>query len=192
MSLKGTQTEKNLAAAFAGESMARNRYTYFASVAKKQGYEQIAAIFMETAENEREHAKKFLKLMASDGHGVEIAATVPAIKIGKTMENLRYAAEGEHEEWTVGYKEAAIIADKEGFKEIANTFRNIALVEKAHEERFLLLLKHLERGTLFKRERAVMWKCRNCGFIVKAKEAPIECPACGHPQGFYEIREILE
>jgi rubrerythrin len=190
--LKGSRTEKNLAVAFAGESMTRNRYTYFANVAKKQGYEQIGAIFLETAENEREHAKRFLKLMAGDGSPVHVQCTIPGISIRKTADNLRAAADGELEEHSQSYPHMAAIAEQEGFDEIAKVFRAIALVEKEHELRFRILLKQVEDGTVFKRDREVLWKCRNCGYVHRGTEAPVECPACGHEQAWYEIKEVLE
>ena len=190
--LKGSRTEKNLAMAFAGESMARNRYTFFASVAKKQGYEQIGAIFLETAENEREHAKRFLKLMKGDGSPVHVQFSVPAISIGKTLENLKAAADGELEEHSQLYPHMAAIAEQEGFDEIARVFRAIADVERHHEQRFRILARQVETGTVFKRDREVNWKCRNCGYVFRGTEAPKECPACGHEQGWYEIQEVLE
>lgn len=190
--IKGSRTQKNLAAAFAGECIARNRYTYYASVAKKQGYEQISAIFMETAENEREHAKRFLKLMKGDGTPIHIQFEVPGFSIQKTLENLKSAADGELEEHSSMYPHMAAIAEQEGFDEIAQVFRNIASVERDHEKRFRILAKQVESGTVFKRQREVAWKCRNCGFVFRGVEAPQECPACGHPQGFYEIQEVLE
>jgi rubrerythrin len=192
VTLKGSRTEKNLAIAFAGECMARNRYTYFASTAKKQGYEQIAAIFIETAENEREHAKRFLKLMAGDGAPVHVQCAVPGIAIKKTADNLRAAAEGEYEEHSQSYPHMAAIAEQEGFDEIAKAFRAIACVEREHEQRFRILLRQVEEGTVFKRDREVAWKCRNCGYVHRGLEAPTECPACGHEQGWYEIKEVLE
>lgn len=190
--LKGSRTEKNLAHAFAGESMARNRYTFYASVAKKQGYEQIAAIFLETAENEREHAKRFLKLMKGDGSAVHVQFAVPAFSIQKTLENLKAAADGELEEHSALYPHMAAIAEQEGFDDIAKVFRNIASVEREHEMRYRILAKQVEEGTVFKRDREVAWKCRNCGYVFRGFEAPEECPACGHPQSFYEIQEVLE
>ena len=190
--LKGSRTEKNLAAAFAGECMARNRYTYFASKAKKQGYEQIAALFLETAENEREHAKMFLKLMKSDGSHIPIRTTVMAVSINSTLENLRAAASGEKEEHETLYPHFADVAKQEGFDEIAQTFLNISLVEAEHEKRFNILAQKVESGTVFKRNKVTRWKCRNCGYVHEGLEAPAECPACGHPQGFYEIKEVLE
>lgn len=184
-SVKGTKTEKNLLASFAGESQARNRYTYFASKAKKEGYEQIAGIFLETAENEKEHAKRFFKFL--EGGMVEITAAYPAGIIGSTAENLKAAAEGENEEHTKLYPEFADIAEKEGFKEIAIAWRRIADVEKHHEERYLALLKNVEEGTVFKKKEKLLWKCRNCGYIHEGDSAPDLCPACVHPQAHFEI-----
>jgi rubrerythrin len=183
--LKGSKTEKNLLASFAGESQARNRYTYFASVAKKAGFEQIAAIFLETADNEKEHAKRFFKLLK--GGELEICASFPAGKIGNTEQNLAAAAEGENLEWTKLYKEAEETARKEGFEEIAVQFKEIAEVEEQHEKRYRKLLKNLKEGTVFKKNSAVKWKCRNCGYVHKGKEAPEECPACAHPRSYYEL-----
>lgn len=170
--LKGTRTEQNLRKAFAGESMARNKYTYFASVAKKEGYEQMAAIFLETAENEKEHAKMWAKLLG---------------EIGDTAANLKAAAEGENYEWTEMYKEFEAVAREEGFDKIADFFREVAEVEAEHEKRFRALLKNLEEGKVFKRDEEVKWQCRNCGYIHKGKEAPKVCPACEHPQAFYQL-----
>ena len=185
MNLKGTQTEKNLVAAFAGESQARNRYTYFASQARKEGYEQIAAIFAETAEQEKEHAKREFKFL--EGGEVEIAAAFPAGVIGTTLENLKAAAAGEHYEHTEMYPSFAEIADKEGFAEIAEVFRKIAVAEKRHEERYLALAKNITDGLVFKREKPVRWVCRNCGYVHEGPEAPELCPACAHPQSYYEL-----
>ncbi|MBL7068388.1 MAG: rubrerythrin family protein [Candidatus Omnitrophica bacterium] len=184
-SVKGTKTEKNLLASFAGESQARNRYTYFAGVAKKAGYEQIAAIFLETADNEKEHAKRFFKLL--EGGEVEIAASYPAGVIGDTPANLKAAAEGENLEWTKLYKEAEERARKEGFEEIAEQFKEIAEVEEEHEKRYRRLLRNIKEKKVFKRETVVKWKCRNCGYLHEGKEAPEECPACAHPQAYYEL-----
>ncbi len=184
-SIKGTQTEKNLLASFAGESQARNRYTYFASVARKAGYEQIAAIFLETADNEKEHAKRFFKLL--EGGEVEIKASYPAGVIGDTAANLEDAAAGENLEWTKLYKEAEETARKEGFGEIADQFKEIAKVEKEHEMRYRKLLRNIKEGKVFKRDMVVRWKCRNCGYVQEGKEAPDKCPACAHPQAFYEL-----
>jgi len=184
-SIKGTQTEKNLLAAFAGESQARNRYTYFASAAKKEGYEQIAAIFLETAENEKEHAKRFFKFL--EGGEVEIQAGYPAGVIGTTEENLEASANGEKMEWTAIYKDFAGIAKEEGFDEIAATFDNIGKVEKSHEARYRELKKNIVSGNVFKKGVSVKWKCRNCGLVVDGAEAPDKCPACQHPQAYYEL-----
>ena len=184
-SLKGTRTEKNLLIAFAGESQARNRYTFFASQARKEGYEQIAAIFLETAENEREHAETLFKLL--EGGLVEITASYPAGKIGSTAENLRAAAEGERYEHTEMYPEFAKVAEEEGFNKIAATLRAIAVAEKHHEERFLKLLENVEGGTVFKKDKAVRWKCRKCGYVHEGTEPPERCPSCGHSWAYFEI-----
>lgn len=184
-SIKGTKTEKNLLTSFAGESQARMRYTYFASVAKKEGYEQIAAIFLETAEQEKEHAKRMFKYL--EGGMVEITAKYPAGVIGTTMENLKAAAAGEHEEWSDDYPMFAQVAEEEGFPGIAAMYRNISIAEKAHEERYLALLKNVEEYTVFKKDGKVFWQCRNCGFVFEAEEAPKACPACLHPQSYFEV-----
>jgi len=184
-SLKGTKTEKNLLTAFAGESQARNRYTYFASQAKKEGYEQISWLFSDTADNEKEHAKKFFKFL--EGGEVEITAAFPAGVIGKTDENLQAAAAGENLEYTVLYPEAAKIADEEGFPEVARIFRSIALVEQGHEKRYLALLNNIKQDKVFKKGTIVKWRCRNCGYVHEGKEAPEECPACAHPTAYYEV-----
>ena len=184
-SLRGTQTEKNLLAAFAGESQARNRYTYFASQAKKEGYEQISAIFLETAENEKEHAKVFFKHL--QGGMVEITAMYPAGVIGTIEENLKEAADGEKAEWGTIYPEFAKIAEKEGFPEVARSFKFIGQVEAHHEKRYRTLLANLEKKQVFKKEKIVKWKCRNCGYVHEGKDAPNKCPACEHPQAYYEI-----
>jgi len=186
-SLKGTKTEQNLLKAFAGESQARMRYDYFAKQAKKDGLEQISGIFAETALNEKEHAKRFFKFL--EGGPVEITATYPAGKIGTTLENLKASAEGENEEWTELYPEFARIAEEEGFKEVAAAFRNIAIVEKAHEERYKTLYENLEAGRVFERDGKIIWKCRNCGYIHEGEKAPDVCPACLHPQSYFEIKE---
>jgi len=183
--LKGTKTEKNVLLSFAGESQARNRYSYFASQAKKEGFEQIAAIFLDTADNEKEHAKVFFKLL--EGGEVEIAGAFPAGVIGDTKANLKAAADGEMFENTKMYPEFASVADSEGFPEIAETFRKISSVEKGHENRYRALLRNVENGTVFKRDRKVFWRCRNCGYIQEGKEAPAECPACQHEQAYYEV-----
>jgi rubrerythrin len=184
-SIKGTKTEKNLLASFAGESQARNRYTYFSSVARKAGFEQISAIFLETAENEREHAKRFFKLL--EGGELEIVAAYPAGVIGDTAANLEAAAAGENLEWTKLYKEAALVADKEGFPEIAKQFKEISEVEAEHEKRYRKLLKNVKEGKVFKKDTVVKWKCRNCGYVSEGKEAPVKCPACDHAQAYYEL-----
>jgi len=185
-SLKGTKTEKNLLHAFAGESQARNRYTYFASVAKKEGFEQISAIFTETADNEKEHAKKFFKFL--EGGMTEITATFPAGVIGNTADNLKAAAEGEHEEWSKDYPAFAKIAKEEGFPEIAKCFKEVSVAEKAHEKRYRALLKNVKTGKVFTKDEVVEWKCRNCGYIYKGKTAPKLCPACLHPQAYFEVK----
>jgi len=184
-SIKGTKTEKNLLASFAGESQARNRYTYFASVAKKSGYEQIAAIFQETADNEKEHAKRFFKFL--EGGEVEIAAAYPAGVIGKTLANLEAAAAGEHLEWTKLYKEAENTAREEGFKQVAELFKEIAEVEVEHEKRYRKLIKNIKDDRVFKKDTVVKWKCRNCGYVHEGEAAPKNCPACAHPQSFFEL-----
>lgn len=190
MNIKGSETEKNLLKAFAGESQARNRYTYFASVAKKEGYEQISGIFLETAENEKEHAKIFFQyLEKSKGDLVEITASYPAGKIGTTAENLLAAANGEHEEWGKLYPEFEKIARQEGFKEIADSFKEIAEVEEQHEKRYRKLLENVKTKKVFKKNEVVKWKCRNCGYVHEGKEAPDKCPACKHPQAYYELFE---
>ncbi len=184
-SVKGTQTEKNLLISFAGESQARNRYTFFASVAKKEGYEQIAAIFEETANQEKEHAKRMFKYL--EGCTLEITATYPAGVIGTTADNLRAAAAGENEEWTKDYPHFAEIARQEGFPAIAAMYDNISIAEKGHEERYLAFLKNIETESVFKKETATVWQCRNCGFIYEGVEAPQVCPACLHPQSYFEV-----
>ena len=186
-SVKGTQTEKNLLTSFAGESQARMRYTYFASVAKKEGYEQIAAIFTETADQEKEHAKRMFKWL--EGGMVEITASYPAGIIGTTAENLKAAAAGENEEWTADYPHFADVADEEGFPAIAAMYRNIAIAEKAHEERYLAFLANIENESVFKKEETTVWQCRNCGFVHEGEEAPKACPACLHPQAYFEVKK---
>ena len=186
-SIKGTKTEQNLLKSFAGESQARMRYDYFAKQAKKEGLEQISAIFAETALNEKEHAKRFFKFL--EGGDVEITATFPAGKIDTTIENLKASAIGENEEWTELYPEFAKIADKEGFKEIATAFTMIAKVEKAHEERYTKLITNLEEGKVFERNNKLVWKCRNCGYLHEGKKAPETCPACLHPRAYFELKE---
>jgi rubrerythrin len=185
--LKGTKTEKNVLATFAGESQARNRYTYFASQARKEGYEQIAAIFLETADNEKEHAKRFFKFL--EAGDVEITAMYPAGVIGSTKENLKAAAGGENHEHTKLYPQFAAVAKEEGFPEIAAAFRAIAVVEKQHEARYRKLLQNVEQGTVFKKEKVVRWKCRNCGYIHEGRTPPAKCPACEHPEAFFELVE---
>ena len=175
--LKGSKTEKNLMEAFAGESQARNKYTYFASKAKKEGYEQIAAFFEETAGNEREHAKIWFKLLC----GGEIPATT---------ENLKAAAAGEHDEWTEMYKRMAAEAKEEGFNDIAFLFEKVGNIEKEHEERYLQLLANIESGTVFKKNEKSVWICRNCGYIADSEGAPLKCPVCAHPQAYFELRAV--
>ena len=184
-SIKGTRTEKNLLAAFAGESQARNRYTFYASVARKEGYEQIAHLFLETAENEKEHAKVFFKYL--EGGDLEIQASYPAGIIGDTKANLEAAAAGENMEWTVLYAEGAKVAKEEGFPEVARSFEQIAKVEKFHEERYRKLAANIAAGEVFKKKAAVKWHCINCGYVFEGAEATKECPACKHPQSFYEV-----
>ena len=185
--VKGTKTEQNLLKSFAGESQARNRYTFFASVAKKEGYEQIAGVFLETAEQEKEHAKKFFKFL--EGGMVEITASYPAGIIGTTLQNLLAAAEGEQEEWEILYKEFADVAEEEGFPKIATTFRMIARVEAEHEARYRKLLANIENGSTFKKEEEIEWQCRNCGYVHKGTDAPEKCPACEHPQAYFEPKK---
>ncbi|NLJ35561.1 MAG: rubrerythrin family protein [candidate division WS1 bacterium] len=183
-SIKGTKTEKNLLLSFAGESQARMRYDYFASAAKKEGYEQISAIFTETADNEKEHAKIFFKYL--EGGDVEITGSFPAGVIGDTLSNLRAAAAGEKLEWGTLYPQFADIADEEGFADIAYSFREIAEVEEYHERRYNILAERIVKGEVFKRNQSIKWKCRNCGYVHDGMEAPDECPACVHPQAYYE------
>jgi rubrerythrin len=186
-SVKGTQTEKNLLKAFAGESQARTRYTFFASVSKKEGYEQIAQIFLETAENEKEHAKRFFSYL--EGGMVEIDAAYPAGIIGDTLTNLKQAAMGENEEHTKLYPMFADVAEKEGFKEIATLFRNVAKVEVEHEKRYLKLAQNIEKGEVFKKPTVVRWKCLNCGYVHEGPEAPEKCPTCLHPRAYFALKE---
>ena len=174
MELKGSRTEQNLRTAFAGESQARNKYTYFASVAKKEGYEQIAEIFLKTAENEKEHAKLWFKALG---------------ELGTTPENLLHAAEGENYEWTDMYAEFAKVADEEGFPQLAAQFRGVAKIEKAHEERYRALLKNVEMQKVFEKGEMTMWECRNCGHLVMGPKAPQVCPVCNHPQSYFEVRK---
>jgi rubrerythrin len=184
-SIKGTKTEKNLLAAFAGESQARNRYTYYASAAKKEGFEQIAHIFLETAENEKEHAKIFFNHL--EGGEVEITAAYPAGVIGDTKKNLEAAAAGENMEWTALYANFAKVANEEGFPEVERSFEQISKVEKFHESRYRKLISNVEGNEVFKKKASVKWHCTNCGYVHEGPEAPKECPACKHPQAYYEL-----
>jgi len=184
-SLKGTKTEQNLLKSFAGESQARNRYTYSASQAKKEGYEQISCIFSDTADNEKEHAKRFFKFL--EGGVVEITAAYPAGMTGSTAENLAAAADGEYEEWSELYPEFANVADEEGFPEIAKVWREIAQAETGHETRYRKLLANIKEGKVFKKDAPVKWRCRNCGYITEGVEAPDKCPACDHEQAYQEL-----
>ena len=186
-SLKGTRTEKNLMISFAGESQARMRYTYFASVAKKEGYEQIAAIFTETADQEKEHAKRMFKWL--EGGMVEITASYPAGVIGTTLENLKAAAAGEHEEWSLDYPKFADIADEEGFPAIAAMYRMIAVAEKGHEERYMAFVKNIENNNVFSKCEETVWQCSNFGYIHVGNSAPELCPACLHPQAHFEVKK---
>jgi len=185
MSIRGTQTEKNILTAFAGESQARNRYTYFASKARKEGYRQISEIFEETAEQEKEHAKRLFKLL--EGGEAQVTASFPAGVIGSTAENLQEAAGGENYEWTQMYPGFAKTARKEGFEEIAKIFEAIAVAEKQHEKRYQALKGNIEAGKVFKKDEEVTWRCLNCGYIHEGGEAPQECPACAHPQAHFEL-----
>ncbi|HAS79277.1 MAG TPA: rubrerythrin family protein [Fusobacteriaceae bacterium] len=187
MTIKGTETEKNLLKSFAGESQATNRYKMYAKQAKKEGYEQISAIFMETAENEVEHGKRFFRFLEEGD--VEITATYPTNQVGTTQENLKNAAIGENEEWTELYPHFADVAEKEGFSQIATAFRNISKVEKEHEDRYLKLMKNLEDNSVFKKETVVRWKCRNCGYVHEGENALELCPACLHPRSYFELKE---
>lgn len=182
---KGTKTEKNILTAFAGESQARNRYTYFASKAKKEGYVQIYDIFTETADQEKEHAKRLFKFL--EGGEVEINAAFPAGVIGDTIDNLKASAAGENYEHTIMYPEFARIADEEGFSEVAAVMRAIAVAEKQHEKRYLALAKNIEEGKVFKKDEPVVWRCKNCGYIHVGTEAPEKCPACAHPKAYFEL-----
>ena len=185
-SLKGTQTEKNLLQSFVGESQARNRYTFAASAARNEGFIQIADAFQETADQEKEHAKRFFKFL--EGGDVEVGGTFPAGKTGTTAENLKHAADGERHEHSAMYPGFAKIAEDEGFPAIAAVFREVAVAEAQHERRYRGLLKNVEAGTVFKKDKPVVWRCRNCGYITEAVEAPKVCPACNHPQGYFELR----
>ena len=186
-SIKGTRTEQNLLKAFAGESQARTRYTFFASVAKKEGFEQISGVFTETANQEKEHAERFFKFL--EGGMVEITASFPAGKIGTTAENLKAAAEGENEEWTLLYPEFAKVAEEEGFKAVAAAFKAIAKVEAEHETRYKTLLARVEADKVFEREEEILWQCRNCGYVHKGKKAPENCPSCNHPKAYFEPKK---
>ncbi len=183
-SIKGTQTEKNLLKAFAGESQARNRYTYAASIAKKEGFEQIAGIFLETADQEKQNAKRFFRFI--EGGMVEITAAYPAGILGTTAQNLKAAADGEHEEYSLLYPEFARIAKEEGFPQVAAQFNTVSVAEKNHEKRYRLLLENLEKGLVFKKEQSIKWKCRECGYIHEGADAPKACACCEHPQAFFE------
>ncbi|MGB9885604.1 MAG: rubrerythrin [Moorellales bacterium] len=185
-SLKGTQTERNLLLAFAGESQARNRYTFFASQAKQEGYEQIAAVFLDTADNEKEHAKRFFRFL--EGGEVEIAGSFPAGIIGTTAQNLAASADGERHEHAELYPEFARVAEAEGFPEVAAVFRAVSVSERGHEERFRALLANLEGKRVFAREAKVVWRCRNCGYLHEGPSAPEVCPACAHPQAYFELK----
>ena len=187
-SIIGTETEKNLLKAFAGESQAKNRYTFFAKQAKKEGYEQISAFFLETALNEEQHAKTFFKFLES-GNAVEITASYPAGVIGTTLDNLKAAASGENEEWTELYPEFARVAKEEGFNEIAIKFTSIAKVEKEHEKRYLKLLNNIKTDSVFKKKKTVKWKCRKCGYVHEGDVAPTKCPSCDHPTSYFEVNE---
>ena len=186
-SLKGTKTEQNLLKSFAGESQAKNRYEFFAKVAKKEGYEQIAAIFMETAHQEQEHAKRFFKFL--EGGMVEITAMYPAGVIGTTMENLKAAAEGENEEWTDLYPHFAEVAKEEGFTEISTAYKMIAKAEAEHERRYLKLLQNISEDKVFMKDGKVWWKCLNCGYVYESQKALENCPACLHPKAYMQVRE---
>jgi rubrerythrin len=185
MKLEGSQTEKNLLAAFAGESQARTRYTFFSSAAKKEGYEQISAIFQETSDNEKEHAQLFFNHLK--GGMVEIQATYPAGMTGTTAQNLLAAAEGEKLEWGTLYPGFGDVAEKEGFPDVAKTFRSVAKVEAYHERRYRKLLVSIEQGRVFKKDAPIKWKCRNCGFVFEGAEAPEKCPVCSHPRSYFEV-----
>jgi rubrerythrin len=184
-SVKGSETEKNLLAAFAGESQARNRYTFFSKKAKEEGYEQIAAIFIETADNEREHAKRYFSFL--EGGDVEITAAYPAGVVGSTLDNLKAGAAGEKMEHTSIYPDMADVADKEGYPEVAALFRNVAAAEEYHERRYNKLIENIQGGTVFKKPKKVLWKCINCGRVIESEEAPIKCPTCLHPQSYFQI-----
>jgi rubrerythrin len=184
-SVKGTKTEKNLLTAFAGESQARNRYTYFASAARKEGFVQIANIFAETADQEKEHAKRFFSLL--EGGEVEIAGAFPAGVVGTTAQNLKAAADGEFHEWTAMYPDAAKVAESEGLKGVAMVYRSILIAERQHEKRYRALLANVEQGKVFKKDKPVTWRCLNCGSVHEGAEAPGACPACAHPRDYFEV-----
>lgn len=188
-SLKGSRTAENLMKSFAGESQARMRYTYYSSIAKKQGYVQIANIFLETAEQEKEHAKRFYKFLKDDfaDEAIEITADFPVALHEDTLKNLQAAARGENEEWTDLYPKFADIAEEEGYPEIAFVYRKISEVEERHEIRYNKLAKNIEEGRVFKKDEVVLWKCNNCGYIYEGQEAPLACPACAHPQAYFEV-----
>lgn len=188
-SLKGSRTAENLMKSFAGECQARTRYTYYSSIAKKEGYVQISNIFMETAEQEKEHAKRFYKFLKEDfaDEAIEIQASYPVSFHQETNKNLKAAAAGENEEWTDLYPTFAKVADEEGYPEIAVVYRRIIEVERFHENRYKKLLENIENGTVFKKDKVVLWKCNNCGYIYEGEEAPLACPACAHPQGYFEV-----
>ncbi len=185
MEMKGSQTEKNLLGAFAGESQARNRYTYFSSKARDEGFMQIAAIFEETANQEKEHAKRFFSMLK--GGDVEIMASFPAGVVGSTADNLKAAAAGENHEWTKLYKDFAEVARKEGFDSVARLFDAVSVAEKQHEKRYLGLLANVQNGKVFKKDKRVVWRCMNCGYLHEGPEAPAACPACAHPRSYYEV-----
>ncbi len=187
-SLKGTRTEKNILTAFAGESQARNRYTFFSGAAKKEGFVQIAGLFLETADQEREHAKRLFKFL--EGGDVEITAAFPAGVIGSTVDNLLASAAGEHHEYTEMYPSFAKIAEEESFPIVAATMRAIAVAEENHERRYLTFMRNIKEGRVFAREQEVVWQCRNCGYLHKGKTAPELCPACAHPQAYFEVPEL--
>jgi len=187
MNLRGSRTERNILTAFAGESQARNRYTYFAAAAKKEGFVQVSAVFEETASQEKEHAKRLFKLL--EGGEVEITAAFPAGTIGSTLENLKASAGGENHEQTSMYPGFAAIAREEGFTAIASIFDAIAVAERFHEKRFNALAKNIETGTVFKKDKSATWRCRNCGYIYEGAGAPNKCPACDHPQAHFELAE---
>jgi rubrerythrin len=185
MEFKGSKTEKNLLAAFAGESQARTRYSFFASAAKKEGYEQISSIFQETSDNEKEHAQLFFNHLK--GGDVEIVVTYPAGVIASTLENLNAAADGEKLEWGTLYPNFAEVAQEEGFPDVARTFRMVALVESYHERRYRKLVANMEQGKVFKKDSPVKWKCRNCGYVFESAETPEKCPTCAHPRSYFEV-----